>query len=403
MLTKIKNRFLRAWGFSLIVILLAAVLSGTLCGLPAANAAAQRQYELIRKNTPIKVSVTNLSATNRDNLEIPDLFYKVFTAKYMDNDFVPYVKDVQAKASIPEAVIRLEDSYSCKLVGITDLEISGVLLQGSTSLVTWLEGYDAGVLRGREKYCIIPAAWIPQGTDLSRPLQVLCEYSYTDFAPPGAPFTNTSCELFTVVGVHAAADDLAFCPLRACQSACESVRKPYELDSLQGTLIDNDMLEEFREVSKAWFAEPNSTGEKTPWNYSWYRYYLHALDIDNDQVVSAERTLKLSIMTNEICAWLIFILSACASFFVGFLIIRSRKNEITLMRTLGTPVWKILVEFSAEQLLCMAAGVLLGGAVFLWQPLDRIALFAAVYALGLLLAMAIFLNTNLLTNLKEAE
>ena len=83
--------------------------------------------------------------------------------------------------------------------------------------------------------------------------------------------------------------------------------------------------------------------------------------------------------------------------------IRQRKREISLMRTLGTPNWKILLEFAAEQLLCLLAGTIVGGLFFLWQPIQRLGLFVLVYALGLCAALVIFLNSNLLTNLKEAE
>ncbi len=404
MFTKIKNRLVRGFGFTLCVILLAAILSGALCGLNAANISAQEQYEFIRKTTPIKLIVTDLTGTNPDALEAPDFAFRVFKYKGVENNLVPYVKDLQMKISIQSSYMYLqgvprEDTNFPSMVGITDLDISGQLVLGGQELVTWFDGYDATILSGWDYYCLIPESWLPEDVDLSQPLLMDTLFENYDVIY-GA---KTAAPVFTVVGTHRGPNSLVYCPYLSCKNIFTNLGKSAALDRLQATLVDNDLLEEAREVSKAWFAEPNPSGERTPWRYSWYFFYPNALVFDDTQVVTAAQTLKLSVMTNEICAWLIFILSACASFFVGFLIIRSRKKELLLMRTLGTPNWRIILELAIEQLLCLGAGVALGGVAFQWQPLERIGIFAGVYALGLTLAMIIFMNSNLLANLKEAE
>ena len=53
--------------------------------------------------------------------------------------------------------------------------------------------------------------------------------------------------------------------------------------------------------------------------------------------------------------------------------------------------------------MCLAAGILLGGAAFLWQPLQRLMLFGGIYFVGLSIALVIFLCKNLLTTIKEDE
>ncbi len=401
MFTKLKNRFVRAFGFCGSVILLAAVLSGALCGLNAANISAERQYEDVRKNTPIKLIVTNLNDTNRDYLAAPNFIYRVFTNEYEANSLVSYVKNVQMKSSLKFSSAKaFETEHGGILAGITDLDISGQLMQGSMELVTWLPGYDSSLLLGKDYLCIVPESWIPEGTDLTQPHAISSVFTHSD---PTLLSPNIVERDIQIVGTHKGPENYVYCPLRTVLYLCMNLSKSFELDRVQATLIDNDQLPEVRERAKAWFAEPNSTGERTPWQYTFYFYYTHAMVFDDYQVQTAARTLKLSVMTNEICAWLIFILSACASFFVGFLIIRSRKKEIALMRTLGTPGWRIFLELVLEQLLCLAVGIALGGGLFLWQPAARIGIFAGVYGLSLVLSLILFLNTNLLSNLKEAE
>ena len=51
----------------------------------------------------------------------------------------------------------------------------------------------------------------------------------------------------------------------------------------------------------------------------------------------------------------------------------------------------------------MLLGVVLGGAAFLWRPLEQLLLFVVIYALGLTLALLVFLRKNLMATIKEDE
>lgn len=404
MFTKIKNRFRRDPAFALSVVLLAAILSGALCGLQAANEAEQRHYEELWENTPVKLVVTNLSGTRRTGLALPSFVLRAFTKTTTENSLVPYTKGIEAKMDIYCDMASMGDAAFgvVNVVGISNLEVSGDLLIGSKQLVTWFDGYDETVLAGKDEVCIVPESWITEDMDLSQSVTVDLEFTYSP-GYFGESVTYNTSVTFTVAGSHSASDTAVYCPFQQIQRIYSRLGQPAQLDAIQATLIDNDLQEEVRQVASAWFAEPNPTGAKTPWRYSYYFYYPFALDIDNDILVSAERTLKTSILTNQICAFLVFVLSAGASFFVGFLMIRSRKREIALMRTLGTSNAAIFAEFVLEQMVCVLAGIFVGGLFFLWQPAGRLGLFIGIYFVGLSLALLIFLNTNLLSTMKEDE
>ena len=125
--------------------------------------------------------------------------------------------------------------------------------------------------------------------------------------------------------------------------------------------------------------------------------------MDDGQLTAAATALERSVRINDICTVGIFVLAAGASFLVGFLMIRSRKKEIILMRTMGTPAYGIFGSFALEQLACVVLGVVLGGAAFLWRPLGQLLLFVVIYALGLTLALLVFLRKNLMATIKEDE
>lgn len=404
MFTKIKNRFQRAPAFALSVVLLAAILSGALCGLQAANRAEQRHYEQLWENTPVKLVVTNLSGTRRTGLALPSFVLRAFTKETTENSLVPYIKSFEAKMDTYCDMASLGDAAfgAVNVVGISNLEVSGDLLIGSKSLVDWFGSYDETALAGKDKVCIVPESWITEDIDLSQPIVLSLNFSYTP-GSFGTSVTYDTAVSLTVAGTHSASDTAVYCPFQQIQRIYSRLGKPAELDAIQGTLIDNDLQQEVRQVASAWFAEPNPTGAKTPWRYSYYFYYPFALDIDNDILVSAERTLKTSILTNQICAFLVFVLSAGASFFVGFLMIRSRKREIALMRILGTSNGAVFAEFVLEQMVCVSAGIFVGGLLFLWQPVERLAAFVGIYFVGLSIALLIFLHTNLLSTMKEDE
>ena len=100
---------------------------------------------------------------------------------------------------------------------------------------------------------------------------------------------------------------------------------------------------------------------------------------------------------------MIFLLSAGAGFLTGFLLVRARKREITLMRTVGASQNKIFAEFAWEQMLCVVLGILLGGSYTLWQPFQNLILFSIIYFSGLAAALIVFLRLNLLNVMKEDE
>ena len=73
------------------------------------------------------------------------------------------------------------------------------------------------------------------------------------------------------------------------------------------------------------------------------------------------------------------------------------------MRTMGASQISIFIQLAVEQMLCIVAGIFLGGLVFLWQPIEKLGLFGGIYLIGLAAALLIFLRKNLLTSIKEDE
>lgn len=406
MLSHTVTRMKRAPLPALAVLLFAAILCIVLCGLEAANQKEIVDYQQICRTTPVTLTVTNLTGTQSDGLDAPAWVANVFSGDaFLPHSLKDYVKDLKIRTSYGVDSVQIGDALieteQMRIIGVTSQNLIGAesTLPGSAN-VTWREGFDESLLLEGERICLLPESMVAEG---ELPETVHMDYSYVKWID-----ANTSVTLhyeldLTVAGTHST-DSLSFyCPYHVVAGIYNGLEQRTKLDCVSAVLIDNDLQEEAAQHARYWFPEPNLAGEKLPWDYSTYSYYPYALRIDDSQLRAAEETLENSLTMNQICTALVFVLSAVAGFFIGFLMIRSRKQEIALMRTMGTPNMRIYVSFALEQMLCVILGTLLGGSYFLWQPAGRLTAFMGIYFVGLTVALQIFLHTNLLSAIKEDE
>lgn len=382
------------------VLLFTAILSTVISGLYAAKDKAQKDYEEFYNTVPVTVTATDLSGDEWDNLSGVRWTYNVFTTQYELGD---YLKDVQVKMKvfnfdIASVEINGEPASVDSLIGVTGLTIDAKLLNAGENAVNWLDGYDSSVLLSNEPVCIIPEKYFSE-----EPQTVVFSFVSERYSNGAVVYALKDERTLQVVGTHSVDSSTVYCPFSITKQIYDKLEKGMLINAISGTMIDNHKIDEMWEVAEDWFVRPNPTGQKTPWGKNGYVYYPFALRVDDSQLKAAAETLQNSLAINEICTTLTFALSAVAGFLIGFLMIRSRKREIALMRTMGTPKLRIYGGFALEQLLCAVLGAVLGGAYFLWQPVERLAAFVGIYFVGLSIALLIFLNTKLIITIKEDE
>lgn len=374
------------------VLFFAAILSVVLCGLQKANDAELEKYNDTYHTIPVQFSVTNLSATTSSNLDIPAMIADVFI---QEDGLAKYVSDLQRVCK--HAVAGINSNYT--LVGITSTALSNELWPENGTYILWNEGYGEKIFSSNDSVCLVPNSMMvltDEGTGAA--------YVELDFECwKNDPMTEYSCKL-KVVGTYMGGDGKSiYCPYAIGEQVYAELEEFMSVQAIRATLRNNDDLEELRTVSKRWFSEPNPLGEKTLWGEFGYDYYLYALDINDDLLQRSSVTLQNSISTNRICTVIVLCLSAAAGFLIGFLMVRNRKKEIALMRTMGTPNRSIYFGFTLEQMLCVVLGIVLGGSYNGWHPADRLGILAVIYFVGLTVALQIFLHKNLLTTIKEDE
>ena len=298
------------------------------------------------------------------------------------------------------------------LIGMTSISSDKQLLPEYGCEIKWYEGYDESVFTGGEAVCLIPESKATTdhydngsgGVDL-----------YLDYSTMKEGVTLNAAEYectLKIVGTYTAGDELSvYCPFPIIEQVYEKLGKTQQIDSLSATIANNRRLEEFIEKANMFFMDPAQKDEEIPWGIVLYNRseeydhlnYRYAMDINDEILAELSAILEDSIKFNRTVTALVVILSVISGFLIGFLMIRRRKRDIILMRTVGETNFRLYVGFVLEQMICIVLGVALGGAYYHWNPIKNLAIFAVVYFVGLSLALAIFMSKKLLTTIKEDE
>lgn len=405
MLRRIIRNNLRRPLFSAAMLLFAAVMTVVLCYLHRSGAEEMNSYQKTYASVPVTFRVSDLDGSKPGHIQgwIADLF----SDRGMKPNLEPFVGQLYTRVSMNgEYVVDIvydefgdpvEIKEPILVTGIASLYVAEELTEDWGGAVCWYEGYDESILSTDAQVCLVPES-------MKELKEVKIYYVHTYMINDTDSVTMRTNHTLTVAGYYIdKGNSRLYCPYPEMQQIHAQLGASKELEELCAVLNDNNLLPQLREIAAGWFAEPNPSGDQTPWGQYSYEYYLYALDIDDYMLRSLESNMKSSVRLNQLASVVVFILSAAAGFLTGFLVIRARKREVALMRTMGASQVEIFQELALEQMLCLLAGIFLGGALFLWRAVGRLALFAGIYFVGLSVALVIFLRKNLLTTIKEDE
>ena len=406
MVKRIYRHYARQPLVAVAVLLFAAVLTVVLCHLQRSAQEEQRSYKETYASVPVLFSVVDLDGTKiTDSGGIEGWVADLFTDRGMEPNLAPYVKEIHTRVSYVGTIkfgetdqngFTIDQEKTTTVTGITSTYVAEELTEGWGGKIYWKDGYNESILATEEYICLVPEYLRDQEF-----LTITFEFTRR---VDGAMQTRTCVVDFQVAGYYTDLGNVRiYCPYGVMVSVHGKLGASKTIEELTAVLNDNDALSELYETADEWFARPNPTGEKTKWGKYYHQYYPYALDIDDYLLRTLETNMKNSILLNNLASAVVFTLSAGAGFLTGFLVIRSRKREITLMRTMGASQKSIFTELALEQMLCIALGIVLGGSYGLWQPVLRLLLFGGIYFVGLTAALFVFLRKNLLSCAKEEE
>ena len=430
------------------VLLFAAVISMIICTLHASNEAELRNYEEVWQSVPITVTVTDPTGKNDGDLLISPWVLSIFTddtpVKFYDDSaekkysdpveelsLAEYLKDIQSMMYTPISTINgtkyTSAAGTTMLYGITSLSCDKQLLPENGCEITWYEGYDESIFASEELLCIVPegmAERYDNGGEADLYFSGRSNIPFIHRDENGEfllvdgelvvefPKVEYNCSL-KIVGTYTAGDGKSiYCPYPIIDQVFDALSKNKIIRVLSATLADNSRLDEFREKMSYCFLEPSPNAKKTSWGvsvdygtlpYITEKTYSYALDIDDNHLFDLSAILEDSIKFNRTVTVFVVILSVISGFLVGFLMVRRRKRDILLMRMVGESNARVYVGFALEQMICIILGIAIGGAYYMWNPMDKLAIFAIAYFVALSFALVIFMSKKLIKNVKEDE
>ncbi len=403
MLERIFRNNLRRPLYSVAIALFAVVMTLVLCALHKAGQEELRSYENTYASVPVTFRVTDLDGSKPKQVE--GWFAELFSQNGMQPNFAPFVGQLHIRVSYSGSYLYIQEDENGVLTGdIGDVVVAGIgsfyvaeeLTENWGGEVHWFDGYDESVLSTDALVCLVPER-------LKHVREMELTFTHT-YSVDWVSTSKTTMKVLTVAGYYVDKGNSRFyCPYPVMQQIYAELGASKEIEEICAVLKNNNDLPQLRQTAAQWFAEPNPSGDQTPWGRFNYPYYLYALDIDDYMLRSLESNMKSSMQLNQLASTMVFILSAGAGFLTGFLVIRGRKREVALMRTMGASHPSIFWQLAMEQMLCVLAGIVVGGALFLWQPMLKLLLFGGIYLIGLSIALLIFLRKNLLTTIKEDE
>ena len=398
---------------ALAVLLFAAVLTVVLCHLDISGRDEQLSYEQTYASVPVFFKVVDLDGSKpKDYTGINGWVMDLFDDDWLTPSLTPYVRDVHVRVSLSgkyyvldengEPVLNAAGNQQTKTqttTGVSSTRVAEELTEGWGGKIYWNEGYDESILMTEEFVCLVP-----ESMQYYQEIELEYTYSYNPSGSYGDSREKKIKRTFQVAGYYVdPGNTRIYCPFETLSYIHAYLGRSKTIEEIGAILNDNTKLDELKADAAQWFATPNPMGNKTPWGRYDYDYYLYAMSFDDTMLHNLETNMKNSMRLNSLASAVVFALSAGAGFLTGFLVIRSRKREISLMRTMGASQLSIFAELTLEQMLCIALGIALGGSYGLWQPVQRLLLFGGIYFVGLTAALIIFLRKNLLTTIKEEE
>ncbi len=398
---------------AVLVILFSAVITVVLCLLHLSNQQARQHCREVYDNIRVKCTVTNLSGDRTDGLQIGNNELALFAPELQffreeweyrpesSTELADLVEDVQIKATI--SVTIAGKSYN--LAGITSWEADVALHPENGSIIFWREGYNEHIFTGEDFVCLAPESLLKKLAATEEIPEEDADPTFTTHIPimveADAKFDeNAFVGNLLVAGSYSKKEGTTiYLPMDTYAKIMHETAHAIVAQSVSATLKSNNDLEQLRQVAGQWFAQPSPENAGKLWVDDLYL----GIEIDDSRIREAEKDLESSLRVNGVAAVMILVLSAGAGFLVGVLMVRSRKREIALMRTMGTPDGRIFFGFALEQMLCFGLGIAFGGAYNAWQPAAQLGILAAVFFVGLTAALLICLRNNLMTTIKEDD
>ena len=349
----------RRVGLCLVTVLAGLVFALALCLVHRSAKQMTRQIEAVYDNLEVRCTVTNLTGTQSDGLDLPDWVLGVFDQALAgknhtsDLSLSEYVKDVHSRCSVVCTPVQSETHYT--LSGINDLDADSALQQSAGCMIWWRDGYDEEIFQGSEMFLLLPVELEEQLSDEDG--RIVLKVGGGD---------NPIMVSFRVAGVYSGGAGRLYCPWIVGRDLCVRANGYLRLDSVSATIKDNRRIDEFWQTQASrCFVKPSKDGQPVPWEESpIYQTYPYALAVYDDTLVKTVEQLQQNRQLLQIVSGLILAASFGVSAVYSFLALRHRRRELKLQHILGQKPAGILCCALLEHGILSLIGAAMGVGIF---------------------------------------
>ncbi|HBI57237.1 MAG TPA: hypothetical protein DDY38_10460 [Firmicutes bacterium] len=242
-----------------------------------------------------------------------------------------------------------------KLVGATDIAAISSFASEGASLPEYMEGYDQGLFSSQERVCIASGNFLQEnGLELGDEIKLTVAENPKKIKDNYCHGTVT----LQIVGTYQSNklnNDPLYCLGEVMQEICQEIELPPAWDSARFTIANTQQLNHFKALlRRLGFVSLNQVqGEEISEDRLGF--------IINDSILTdATASVTGYIALSRILYPIIYLLCAGIGFVVSYLLVRLRKPEFAIMRSLGTSRAAGFVTLFLEQALLAMIGAGLG-------------------------------------------
>lgn len=345
-----------------LVAALAAFISIFANNITMSEAELENAYATI----PVNAYIMGASATQPPRFN-DELYQQILSSGF-----------VAASRAAAECQVHSRDT----LRALDSIEMDAALLEYAPG-IEWLEGYDESLFAGEQAVCIAPrSAELALGEEARFPMRT----------------RRSVVAVLTVVGLYGSEYDgyngvTYYCPRPVLRGLYEENGMPFSYCGLEMELCNTRELGTF----KAQMRELRLDGGMT------------RLVVNDALLLSVTTQLQRHIELLKALLPLLFAFAAAIGFVLSFLLLRGRRREAAVMRSLGAKRRRVFATLLLETAMQAASGAALGAlAAFLISGRDAlcllsIALVLACYLFGGAAAALHFARVNVLKLMAARE
>lgn len=411
----VRRRLQRNVAQTAVLIVLGGIFAVLLLKLNSYLALQVERREEMLPNIAIRCVVTDDRGEKTEGLSIPVYITEWFTREegplfqYADKVCIKGILGFEIPLLTQNALLLEELGIKERsMVALTRLEAERRLDKVHGVEITFFPGHGEQCFQETTGYyCLLPldlynaiveeagviseASSSPSDTVDSIEVNLLIGKGYSGVA-------KVTCDM-QIAGYYTGGKGDIYCNWQAALDGYALADELCSADSLSFTLRDNSKLEEFKDVSSAYFVE------RLKYSGPFTRY---SLVIHDEQYVAMRFSIDRNIKMLRIVLPFLNILAIGIGFFVSYVSIRNRKHEFALMASLGTGKEKIFLLVYFELAILILSGISLGSVLYIaaenQKAIQNVLInfvFFLCFMMGAAVAIIRILSTNVISMLSQ--